>query len=93
MAKPSIHSGHRQRLRARAMYSQLNCMPPHEVLEFLLTYVIPVRDVNVPAHLLINHFGSLGNVVHADPKELIKIPGGHYRGLCEAQYRFMAGDE
>jgi len=25
--------------------------------------------------------------------ELIKIPGGHYRGLCEAQYRFMAGDE
>jgi len=25
--------------------------------------------------------------------ELIKIPGGHYRGLCEAQYRFMASDE
>ncbi|MBQ4075106.1 MAG: ABC transporter ATP-binding protein [Clostridia bacterium] len=24
---------------------------------------------------------------------LIKLPGGHYRGLCEAQYRFMAGDE
>jgi len=26
-------------------------------------------------------------------EELIKLPGGHYRGLCEAQYRFMAGDE
>ena len=25
--------------------------------------------------------------------ELIKIPGGHYRGLCEAQYRFMTADE
>lgn len=24
---------------------------------------------------------------------LIKIPGGHYRGLCEAQYRFMSADE
>lgn len=26
-------------------------------------------------------------------EELIKLPGGHYRGLCEAQYRFMAADE
>ena len=25
--------------------------------------------------------------------ELIKIPGGHYRGLCEAQYRFMTAEE
>ena len=24
--------------------------------------------------------------------ELIKLPGGHYRGLCEAQYRFMTQD-
>ena len=26
-------------------------------------------------------------------EELIKLPGGHYRGLCEAQYRFMAHDD
>ena len=25
--------------------------------------------------------------------ELIKIPGSHYRGLCEAQYRFMTAEE
>lgn len=25
-------------------------------------------------------------------EELIKLPGGHYRSLCEAQYRFMTGD-
>lgn len=25
--------------------------------------------------------------------ELIKLPGGHYRALCEAQYRFMTGEE
>ena len=24
--------------------------------------------------------------------QLIKLPGGHYRGLCEAQYRFMTGE-
>ena len=26
-------------------------------------------------------------------EELIKLPGGHYRSLCEAQYRFMTADE
>lgn len=25
--------------------------------------------------------------------ELIQLPGGHYRGLCEAQYRFMSAEE
>ncbi len=25
--------------------------------------------------------------------ELIKVPGGHYRSLCEAQYRFMTADD
>ena len=26
-------------------------------------------------------------------EQLIKLPGGHYRALCEAQYRFMTADE
>ena len=26
-------------------------------------------------------------------EELIRIPGGHYRSLCEAQYRFMTADD
>ena len=26
-------------------------------------------------------------------EELINIPGGHYRALCEAQYRFMTADD
>ncbi len=26
-------------------------------------------------------------------EELIQLPGGHYRGLCEAQYRFMTTEE
>ena len=30
---------------------------------------------------------------HGNHDELIKIPGGHYRGLCEAQYRFMTAEE
>jgi len=35
-----------------------------------------------------------GNIAESgNHDELIKLPGGHYRGLCEAQYRFMAGEE
>ena len=26
-------------------------------------------------------------------EELIQLPGGHYRGLCEAQYRFMTAEQ
>ena len=26
-------------------------------------------------------------------EELIRLPGGHYRALCEAQYRFMTADD
>ena len=33
------------------------------------------------------HIAERGN-----HEELIRIPGGHYRGLCEAQYRFMTAD-
>ena len=36
---------------------------------------------------------SGGNITERGThEELIKLEGGHYRGLCEAQYRFMAGD-
>lgn len=35
-----------------------------------------------------------GNIAErGNHDELIKIPGGHYRGLCEAQYRFMTAEE
>ena len=30
---------------------------------------------------------------HGTHDELIRLPGGHYRALCEAQYRFMTADE
>ena len=34
-----------------------------------------------------------GNIAEAGTHdELIALPGGHYRGLCEAQYRFLLED-
>ncbi len=35
-----------------------------------------------------------GNIAErGNHDELIQIPGGHYRSLCEAQYRFMTAEE
>ena len=50
-------------------------MADHEVLELLLTYAIPRKDVNPVAHRLLNAFGSLGSVMNADVKDLMHVEG------------------
>ena len=47
------HSGHRQRLRESFLALGAKAMPEHQLLELLLTYAIPRRDVNPLAHRLI----------------------------------------
>ena len=51
------HDGHRERRRQRVRETDMRGFQPHEVLEFLLMYAIPRRDVNPLAHKLIKHFG------------------------------------
>lgn len=53
----------------------MNGMADHVVLEYLLTYVIPRKDVNGLAHRLLNTFGSLTGVLEADPQRLSAIDG------------------
>lgn len=69
------HDGHRERMRQRARETEMRGFQPHEVLEFLLMYAIPRRDVNPLAHALIEHFGSLSGVLDARPEELMQVPG------------------
>ena len=69
------HSGHRERLRDRYMQSGIEAFADHELLELLLTYAIPRRDVNAMAHELITRFGSLENVLKADPAALRQVTG------------------
>ncbi len=71
----NIHEGHRERLRQRFLKEGLDGFQPHNVLELLLFYSIPVKDTNKEAHSLINHFGSLSAVFDADFDELCKIDG------------------
>lgn len=70
MKQKGIHDGHRQRLKQRALSAGLDAMPEHEVLELLLTYTIPYKDVNPLAHKLIDHFGSLSEVLDAGYDQL-----------------------
>lgn len=71
----SIHTGHRERLRQRLRTAGLQAFSEHEVLELLLTYAIPQRNVNPLAHELIAVFGSLNAVLSADENELLRVKG------------------
>jgi len=69
------HAGHRERLRARYYETGLSGFADHEILELLLTFAIPQKDTNETAHLLLKTFGSLPDVLLADPQQLRKVPG------------------
>jgi len=62
--------GHRKRLRERFRRGGIEGFHDYEILELLLTYAIPRRDVKPLAKRLIKHFGSLSGVLDADPQEV-----------------------
>lgn len=71
----NLHAGHRSRVRQRFLKGGLNSFQDHEVLELLLFYAVPRRDVNEMAHMLMDRFGSLSGVLDAPEEELCTIPG------------------
>ena len=71
----SQHDGHRQRLKERFLKEGLDHFSDVQVLELLLFYAIPRQDTNPIAHNLLEHFGSLAQVLEAPVEELEKVPG------------------
>lgn len=67
--------GHRKRLRERFTTSGLEAFQDHEVLELLLTYAIPRKDVKPVAKKLLSHFKSLSSVFDAPRESLERIEG------------------
>jgi len=65
--------GHRQRLRERFRKDGVAGMHDYEVLELLLTYALPRKDVKPLAKELIRVFGSFAAVFDASLEELEKI--------------------
>jgi DNA repair protein RadC len=68
--------GHRERLRERFERGGLQGFHDHEVLELVLTYVIPRRDVKPIARSLLDKFGrNLADVFDAPRQMLREIEG------------------
>ena len=71
----SIHQGHRARIRETFLEHGLDAFHDHQVLELLLCYAIPRKDVNPLAHALLAHFGSITAVFEASPQDLLEVEG------------------
>lgn len=74
-AVKSVHSGHRDRVKNRFLAKGLDDFEPHEVLELLLFFAIPLKDTNSIGHELLDKFGSLSGVFNAPLEELVKVEG------------------
>ncbi len=89
------HEGHRARLRGQFLSGGLDALPDVNVLELLLFYTIPRRDVNPIAHALLRRFGSLSGVMEAPLEELVQVPGvsestaAHLRLVPQAARRYQ----
>lgn len=66
--------GHRSRLKQRFLELSADGLQEYEILELLLTFVLPHRDVKPIAKQLLEKFGSIKNVFDADEEELKQIP-------------------
>ncbi len=67
--------GHRQRLRQRFLVGFGRDMADYELLELLLTFAIPRKDVKPLAKKLITQFGNFANVIAAPEYKLRGIDG------------------
>ena len=71
----SRHDGHRQRVKARFLNSDLDGFDDLSILEFLLFYALPRRDTAPMARQLLERYGSLPAVMEAPLKELQSVDG------------------
>ena len=55
MASKGKHEGHRERMREKFKKTGFNGWPKHEILEYLLFYVIPVKNTNELAHDMLDY--------------------------------------
>ena len=73
--KPSIHRGHRERVKQEFLKGGLEAFSDVRALELLLFYALPQGDVNPLAHRLLDTFGSLAGVLDAGMEDLKNVPG------------------
>ena len=81
----ALHSGHRKRMRERALRDGTTSLADHELLEMLLYYVIPRGNTNEQAHELLHTYQNLQDLIDGDADML-----RHVQGLGESSVVFFA---
>ncbi|MBN1130790.1 MAG: DNA repair protein RadC [Chitinispirillaceae bacterium] len=71
----TLSEGHRARLRERFAGNGINALHAHEIVELLLSYVIPRRDTKAAAKELIRRYTCLNALLNAPAEELSKVNG------------------
>ncbi len=75
-------SGHRERLRERFINCEQGSRDDVALLELLLTYAIPLKDVQPLANSLLAEFGSFDAILAKDIESLSKVEGiKHYSAI------------
>ena len=69
------HLEHRKRVKDRFRKEGLDHLEERYVLELLLFYCVPRKDTKELAVRLLEHFGSIVQVLDATPEELERVPG------------------
>lgn len=69
------YEGHRARLRRRFLSASLDTFEEYEVVEMLLTLLIPRSDVKPAAKNLVQKLGNLRGILDAEPGALRAVPG------------------
>lgn len=72
---PSVHAGHRARMRECFLRDGAETLGTHELLEMLLFHAIAQKDTNPLAHALLDRFGSLEGIFSATKEELCAVSG------------------
>ncbi|MCB4755947.1 MAG: DNA repair protein RadC [Elusimicrobia bacterium] len=75
MSDEKLRVGHRERLRKRFRLADGAGLLDYEILELLLTFSIPRRDVKPIAKKLIGRFGGLRGILEASPRDWEQVAG------------------
>jgi len=75
MKKSIRYKSHRTRLRDRYLKTGMDGLADYELLELLLTFSIPRKDVKPLAKDLIERFETLANVFDAEPEDISSVEG------------------
>jgi DNA repair protein RadC len=75
MKKENPHYfGHRKRLKNKLIMGYEKAISDYELIEIILFFIIPRKDVKPLAKDLLKHFNNLNNLINVTKKILLEVP-------------------